>query len=99
MSKVSKVSRPVTISDLKNTPNKESLFYLFETLLENSGNFITETQIKKENNRAKLKSITMLMDDLWTERYRKKMVKFYENHAINLPDDSVTFILLGGRKS
>lgn len=87
------------MSDLKTTPQKESLLYLFENLLESTKTFITSKDIRKENNRSKLKSITMLMDDLWTEKYRKKMVRFYEKNTINLHNDSVTFILLGGRKS
>lgn len=97
--KKSNISVPVTISDLKTTPNKENLFYLFEEIVENTKNFISEKEFKKEVTKNKIKSITMLMDDLWTEKYRKTMVRFYENHEINLENDSVTFILLGGRKS
>ena len=41
----------------------------------------------------------MLMDDLWTEKYRKKISKLYEDNNIKLKKDSISYVLLGGKQS
>jgi hypothetical protein len=80
-------------------PNKMDLLSLFEHIVGENKEFITENQIESFKKQSKSKSITMLMDDLWTEKYRKKISKFYEDNNIKLKKDSISYVLLGGKQS
>lgn len=80
-------------------PNKMDLLSLFEHIVGENKEFITENHIESFKKQSKSKSITMLMDDLWTEKYRKKISKLYEDNNIKLKKDSISYVLLGGKQS